>query len=181
MHDLAFLAGRSRLHLGLGPLHDKSQRGLVIWSLFAQCRRSISHQLKSPFDDPLRNLRIAGHLTQGEQRHHSDGMRFKIMYMFLFNNWDNIQEILYLGVVSFCAFEDPAHEVDKTLKRAHALSFFPFDNEHWTDYLSSPCNVEQERLLVIQWDQNGGLDQATLKAIKGLPWLCRPFKVVIFS
>jgi hypothetical protein len=46
----------------------------------------MSRQLKSPFGDPPRNVWIVGHLTQGGQCHHSDGVRFEIVSKFLFGD-----------------------------------------------------------------------------------------------
>jgi hypothetical protein len=49
---------------------------------------------------------------------------------------------LYLGVASFHIGEDFAYEVDEVPKRAHTFLFLSFNDEHQTDPLGSPCDVE---------------------------------------
>jgi hypothetical protein len=65
MRDPTFLAGWCWFYLGLGTLGDEVGKDLR----FDRCSQSVDpipHQLKSPFGDPPRNVRIAGHLIEGD-------------------------------------------------------------------------------------------------------------------
>jgi hypothetical protein len=56
------------------------------------------------------------------------------------------------------------------LERARTSLLLPFNDEHHVDHLGSPHHIDQGDYLpsVLRWDQNGGMGQGTLEAVKGL-------------
>jgi hypothetical protein len=47
--------------------------------------------------------------------------------------------------------------------------------------LGSPCVIKKKRILVLRWDQDGGLGYESLEAIEGLLCFCYAFEAVSLS